>query len=38
MYLRQKVARWIGKDDTLVNEEKKLYDDETSKIIRPKIE
>ena len=38
MYLRQQVARRIMKDDTVVNEEKKLYEDKTSKIIRPKIE
>ena len=33
LYLRQKVTRWIGQDDTLVNKQKKLYEDEAFCII-----
>ena len=38
LYLGQEIASWIGEDDTLVEKEKELSDDETSEIIRTKIE
>ena len=38
LYLGQEIASWTGKDDTFVEKEKELSDNETSEIIRAKIE
>ena len=38
LYLGQEIASWIGENDALVEEEEELSDDETSEIIRAKIE